>query len=107
MSGRKLTTAVRAFACLSIVLLCTPALADDHGSRGGWVTAWGTSQQPNVPPATVTNATVRQFARVTIPGQLIRIRLDNTFGADAVTIGKASVAHRVQGALVAAGSTRS
>jgi len=107
MSGRKLTTAVRAFACLSIVLLCTPALADDHGGRGGWVTAWGTSQQPNVPPATVTNATVRQFARVTIPGQLIRIRLDNTCGADAVTIGKASVAHRVQGALVAAGSTRS
>ena len=105
MSGRKLTIAVRAFACLSIVLVCTPAFADDHGGR--WVTAWGTSQQPNVPPATVTNATAQQFARVTIPGQLIRIRLDNTFGADAVTIGKASVAHRVQGALVAAGSTRS
>jgi lysophospholipase L1-like esterase len=107
MSGRKLTTAIRAFACLSIVLLCTPAFADEHGGRWGWVTAWGTSQQPNVPPATVSNATVREFARVTIPGQLIRIRLDNTFGADAVTIGKASVAHRVQGALVAAGSTRS
>jgi lysophospholipase L1-like esterase len=86
--------------------LCTPAFADERDGRWGWVTAWGTSQQPNVPPATVTNATVREFARVTIPGQLIRIRLDNTFGSDAVTIGKASVAHRVQGALVAAGSTR-
>jgi lysophospholipase L1-like esterase len=106
MSWRKITPVIQAFACLSILLLCTPALADDHGGRSRWVTAWGTSQQPNVAPATVTNATVRQFARVTIPGQLIRIRLDNTFGADAVTIGKASVAQRVQGALVAAGSTK-
>ena len=106
MSGGKLTTAVGAFACLSIVLLCMPAFADEPGGSWHWVTAWGTSQQPNVPAAAVSNATVREFARVTIPGQLIRIRLDNTFGPAAVTIGKASVAHRVQGALVAAGSTR-
>src|SRR5260370_39576371 len=105
MSGGKLTTAVRAFAYLSIVLLCTPAFADEPGGPWHWVTAWGTSQQPNVPAATVSNATVREFARVTIPGQLIRIRLDNTFGPAAVTIGRASAAHRVQGALVAAGST--
>jgi len=106
MSVRKLTAAILAFACFSIVLLCAPAVADEHGGRWDWVTAWGTSQQPNVTPATVSNATVREFARVTIPGQFIRIRLDNTFGPDTVTIGKASVGHRVQGALVAAGSTR-
>jgi lysophospholipase L1-like esterase len=82
------------------------AFADEPGGSWHWVTAWGTSQQPNVAAATVSNATVREFARVTIPGQLIRIRLDNTFGPAAVTIGEASVAHRVQGALVAAGSTR-
>src|SRR5258707_15589568 len=80
MSGGKLTTAVRAFAYLSIVLLCTPAFADEPGGPWHWVTPWGTSHQPNLPAATVSNATPRHFARVTIPAQLIRIRLHTPLG---------------------------
>ena len=84
---------------------------DDDGGRRGhhsqhWVTAWGTSQQPNATPVPVTNATVRMIVRVTIPGDAIRIRLDNTFGPAAVTIGRAHVAQRQRLALVAAGSSR-
>ncbi len=46
------------------------------------------------------------IARVTVPGDNIRIRLDNTFGAEPVTIGRAFVGYRIQGALLAAGSNR-
>jgi lysophospholipase L1-like esterase len=45
------------------------------------------------------------IARVTIPGDAVRIRLDNTFGTEPLVIGRATVGLRVQGALVAAGST--
>jgi lysophospholipase L1-like esterase len=75
-------------------------------NRAMWVTGWGTSQQ-TLGDAQITNATVRMIARVTIPGDSVRIRLDNTFGTEAVTIGRASIGHRVQGAGLAAGSNRS
>src|SRR4030081_1547520 len=91
--------------CLVMALLCAPARAQE-GEGMHWVTAWGTSQQPNVTEATINNATVRLIARVTLPGDTIRIRFDNTFASQAVTIGKVFVAHRVQGALVAEGSSR-
>src|SRR6185295_9392352 len=38
-----------------------------------WVTAWGTSQQ-SLSDVQITNATVRMIARVTIPGDNVRIR---------------------------------
>jgi lysophospholipase L1-like esterase len=78
--------------------------AQDAGGRA-WVTAWGTSQQA-LGDTQITNATVRMIARVTVPGDNIRIRLDNTFGAEPMTIGRAFVGYRIQGALLAAGSNR-
>ena len=78
--------------------------AQDAGGRS-WVTAWGTSQQA-LADSQITNATVRMIARVTVPGDNIRIRLDNTFGAEPVTIGRAFVGYRIQGALLAAGFNR-
>lgn len=75
------------------------------GPASAWVTAWGTSQQ-TLGEATVTNATVRLIARVTVPGDGVRIRLDNSYGTEPVRIGRAFVGLRVQGATVAAGSNR-
>ena len=77
-----------------------PAMAQNAGP--GWVTAWATSQQ-GLGPAKITNATVRLIARVTIPGDSVRIRLDNTFGTAPVTFDKASIGVRVRGAAVAEG----
>jgi lysophospholipase L1-like esterase len=75
---------------------------DPNAAR--WVTAFGTSQQPNIAvPLTINNATVRMVARVSIPGDAIRIRLDNTFGQAPVTIGSAFAGPRVQGARLAEG----
>ena len=70
-----------------------------------WVTAWSTSQQV-LGEDRISNATVRMLARVTVPGEAIRVRLDNTFGSEPVTIARAFVGHRVRGALLAAGSNR-
>jgi lysophospholipase L1-like esterase len=70
-----------------------------------WVTAWGTSQSgPGTD--TMSNTTVRMIARVTISGQAVRIRLDNTFGTSPLAISKAYVGQRIQGAAVAPGSNR-
>lgn len=70
-----------------------------------WITAWGTSQQA-LGTTVVTNATVRMIARVTIPGEAVRVRIDNTFGTTPLVIGKTYVGKRIQGATLAAGSNR-
>jgi len=46
---------------LMVVAFCAPAWAEESGRRMHWVTAWGTSQQPNVTAATISNATVRMI----------------------------------------------
>jgi len=74
-------------------------------ARPRWTTAWGTSQQ-TLGTTTVTDATLRLIARVTIPGEAVRIRLDHTFGTDPLVVGKAYVGLRIQGATLAAGSNR-
>ena len=84
------------------------AASQNRGPAAGektWVTAWGTSQQA-LAETRITNATVRMIARVTIPGDSVRIRLDNTFGTEPVTIGRAYVGYRIQGAALAVGSNR-
>lgn len=99
--------------CIALALALTTLNAQQPSSRGttgppgtdAWVTAWGTSQQA-LGETIVRDATVRLIARVTIPGERVRIRLDNGYGTDSVRVGRASIGYRVQGALVAAGSTK-
>src|SRR6266480_4835856 len=90
-------------AVITIVFFAGQTLAQD--SNQGWVTAWGASQQ-GLGEAKITNATVRMIARVTLPGDSIRIRLDNTFGTAPVTFGKTMVAPRIQGPAVALGQSK-
>jgi lysophospholipase L1-like esterase len=67
-----------------------PALAQ---AESGWTTAWGTSQQA-LSQTRVSDATFRLIARVTAPGDAIRLRFDNTFGAAPVTFGRVSAGPR-------------
>jgi len=67
-----------------------------------FVTAWATSQQ-GLGPAKISNATVRMIARVTVSGESLRVRLDNTFGTAPVAFGKATIGLRVRGPALAAG----
>ena len=118
--GRLMTTAARLLVTSAILLSVAHALsfspAQESNARpaararpatrqAAWVTAWGTSQQA-LGDTPITNATVRMIARITIPGDSVRIRLDNTFGTEPVAIGHAYIGHRVQGAALAAGSNR-
>ena len=115
-----MTTAARVLVTSAILLSVAHALsfspAQESSARsaararpatknGTWVTGWGTSQQA-LGDTQITNATVRMIARITIPGDSVRIRLDNTFGTEPVAIGHAYIGHRVQGAALAAGSNR-
>lgn len=81
-------------------------VAQQRGSASAkWVTAWGSSQQ-TLGMTTVSNATVRMIARVTIPGDAVRIRLDNTYGTGPLAVGKASLGQRARGAALSAGASR-
>jgi lysophospholipase L1-like esterase len=84
-------------------MLTTSALAQTASQP--WVTAWGTSQQA-LGPTKITNATVRMIVRVTVPGDALRVRLDNAFGVTAVSFGKITIGPRVRGPSVAAGMMR-
>jgi lysophospholipase L1-like esterase len=93
-----LAMAAAASIWVATVLLPTAAVARDRA----WVTAWATSQQ-GLGAAKISNATVRMIARVTVPGESVRVRLDNTFGTAPVVFGKATVGLRARGPAVAAG----
>lgn len=106
------------FACgrrlLLVAIPIAAILADEAGSAlqarqrpasAAWLTAWGTSQQA-LGTAMMTNATVRMIARVTVPGEAVRVRLDNTFGTAPLAIGKAYLGQRARGTVLVPGSNR-
>jgi lysophospholipase L1-like esterase len=68
-----------------------------------WVTAWGSAHRA-LGEDLVTNATVRMIARVTIPGDAVRVRLSNVYGTEPMTVGRASVGLRARGGAVIVGS---
>ena len=80
--------------------------AGAHGDRSHWFAAWGFSQQGLEPATTnMTDATARMIARPTISGSHVRVQIQNTFGTVPLVIGSAAIAVRINGALLAPGST--
>jgi lysophospholipase L1-like esterase len=77
----------------------------------GWVTTWATSPQaptplfPNPGNAGFSNQTVRNIVFTSVAGNQIRIRLSNTFGKRAVTVGRVSVGIPLTGAQLVPGTT--
>jgi lysophospholipase L1-like esterase len=92
-------TPVRAFALL-LFCLCGAADALAQDNAPAWVTSWSTSQQ-GLSKAPVDNATLRLIARVTLPGEAVRVRLDNSFGTQPVSFSHVTIAPRVRGPAVA------
>src|ERR1051326_2015795 len=82
------------------VLVLASAPASSQGQN--WVAAWSTSQQ-GLSQAKISNATIRMIARVTIPGDQVRIRLDNTFGQTPVPFAQATIGPRGRGPALALG----
>jgi lysophospholipase L1-like esterase len=84
-----------------LILLCFAA-SNAAAQDAGWVAAWGTSQQSQG-EMKIANATARMIARVTLSGDAVRIRLDNTFGKAPVTFSNVTIAPRTRGPAVALG----
>jgi len=80
-------------------------LSQAQTAAGRWITAWGTSQQM-LAMTPVSNATVRVVVRSSIPGDAVRIRIDNAYGTSPLKIGKAYVGWRRGGATIFPGSNR-
>jgi lysophospholipase L1-like esterase len=93
-----------AFATVAALALIAPP-AVSQNANANWVAAWGTSQQ-SLAGSKIGNASVRMIARVTLPGDAVRIRLDNTFGMTPVTFAHATVGPRVRGAALALGTVK-
>ena len=80
-----------------------------------WVASWSASPQPvweagfalptNI-PASLSDQTVRQVARLSIGGKRVRITLSNEYGATPLTIGAAHIALAGTGSAIAPGSDR-
>ena len=104
MAGKSglLATAASVTVIAAALLLPTDGAVAQNAP---FVSAWGASQQGQG-EAKISNATVRMIARVTIGGDAVRIRLDNTFGKTPVTFANASIAPRVRGAAVAVGEVK-
>jgi len=98
----KSNTLMLGLAATAAAGLLTFQAPAQNSDPAGWVTAWGTSQQ-GLGETEITGATVRMIARVTLAGDSVRIRLDNTFGTEPVTFGRAAVGPRIQGPAIAPG----
>jgi len=70
-----------------------------------WVTAWSSAHRA-LGEDLVSNATVRMIARVTIPGDAVRVRLSNVYGTEPMTVGHASIGLRARGGALVVGSAR-
>ena len=85
---------IRSLALVFTAVCCIgPASVMAQNSPPGWVTSWSTSQQ-GLAQQPVANATLRLITRVTLPGDAVRVRLDNSFGTQPVTFSHATIAPR-------------
>jgi hypothetical protein len=95
-------TAITVFVL--IILGLTPS-GPAEAQQGQWIAAWGSSMQ-GLSSGTLTNVTVQMIARPTIAGDALRVRIENTFSSQPLTIGAASIALRNYRASLVAGSIR-
>lgn len=72
-----------------------------------WVASWGSSLQGASPEDwSLTDASIRLIARSTISGDRVRIRLENTYGQEALQVKKASIGIQNIAASLVEGSLR-
>ena len=83
-----------------VLALLTLAAPGSSGA-GEWITTWAASPQPrladgfvvaNITPLTLTNQTIRQFARISVGGNRMRVVVSNEYGHLPLEIGAATVA---------------
>ena len=93
---RHAKTALRtALTTVLVAILALGAIGSaDAAPKANWFAAWGFSQQ-GVAPETLTDATIRMITRPTLSGSAVRVTIENTFGAQPLTIGAAYVGQSI------------
>ncbi|MCP5346130.1 MAG: GDSL-type esterase/lipase family protein [Gammaproteobacteria bacterium] len=97
----------RSICCRWILIVAVLLLNSQWAlaQTGSWVTAWGSSQHV-LGNAELSNVTVRMIARITSPGDAVRIRLDNTLGTDPLVVDSAYVGQHRSDATLIPGTNR-
>ncbi len=96
---------------LGLLALCC-ALSASAAAPEHWIVTWGASPSPQeTDPAKIAkaklsfhNQTIREIVHTSAGGDLLRVRLSNVFGKDAVHIGAAHLALRAKESAIAPGS---
>lgn len=102
MAGINRCAAARAALTLAVVLV-----AASGASAQQWIASWGSSLQgPSPDDWSISEATIRLIARSTIAGDQVRVRIENTFGEQPLSIGAAAVGLRNRGPSLVIGSSR-
>ena len=114
MNYSKITAALALLSALAMPVSSTLAAGKDP-VQPGWSATWSASPQPtweagfalptNI-PASLSNQTVRQIARISLGGKRARVVLSNEYGATPLTVGAAHIALAGSGSEIAAGSDR-
>lgn len=95
-------------------LLVTPAAATEGSAGPRWIGAWAAAVQrptefafqPNWSVQGFANQTVRQVARVSVGGALLRVRLSNAYGTAPLRVAGVTVGKAGSGAAVRPGTLR-
>jgi lysophospholipase L1-like esterase len=70
-----------------------------------WVSTWVASPQLS-PDQVFSDQTLRQIVHTSLGGDLVRVRLSNTFGVQPITLGEVHIALRSKGPAIIPGSDR-
>lgn len=110
------------FLLAAALAFVQPGGAQEHRGKEHWVVTWATAEAmarlgPALPPPSAApvnpparpgsrfeNQSVRMIARASIGGKRVRIKLENGFGYQPVTIGAAHIALRANGSEIVSGS---
>lgn len=114
MKHQKILAAMAALSMLTGSALAAAAPEAPPATQQ-WVASWSASPQPiweagfalstNI-PASLSNQTVRQIARISLGGKRARVVLSNEFGSIPLTLGAAHIALAGGGSGIVAGSDR-
>lgn len=114
MHHLKIAASLALLSALALPAGATPAAAGNP-AQPAWSASWTASPQPiweagfalstNI-PASLSNQTVRQIARISLGGKRARVVLSNEYGTTPLTVGAAHLALAGSGAGIVAGTDR-
>jgi len=98
-------TRIRFAATAALVALAGHALANDESK---FIASWAVGHIQPLPAAVqhYNNQTLREVVRASAGGDLVRVRIANTFGSETLVIGEAHIAVSAGGSKIVPGSDR-